>query len=827
MASEVGGLLIKLSADVGGLTSGEKQATASLDRIDGGAKKAQASLGGLTGAFSSAGGTAESLAERLEATRRATAGIASGAERSASDIYKLRSDFVDLSDAMDSASVDRVSAQLKELGRTAGAQGTTSAAKGIREVAAASGDAEKEARKLREEFKRAVAGEAVVAVSGRVANALQQLGGAAGAVGQGIGGLGQILQGAFQGGLLGGAVATLGVAIQGIGAYMLHARQEAEAFRASMQQAFETAAQGANTAFDGMRAVTAQLRAMQAARASGISVEQAANEGEQAALEAKIKALEQTRKAQAQVAIASLSDVHASNDVYFGHMAEAGATGKDIEAAQLQLQASQMRAEMQAQQRADAQQLQQLGSGLSSASKMGAGGEFGAALAKIGRLWTQMGDRTDEAAMAFRGSLLDAREAVQEQADAARRSAAAVTRNVEGQRRMDAALAAIGRSNRGQLGIDEGTSSPHGRFLLGQADAARAAKDSKEGADAWVELQGRVKEIAADATEELNYAAAQASMKKLHQAVDDFSDGFGGSLRQAYAAVKNRLGDNLTSGVNDSMDLGNAFAAVGQNMAQAAGGAMANMVQGFSQGGIAGGIIGALASSKQMNRVMGILGDVFQSAADAIGSILEPLMPFLTIVGMVLKAIFGIIKPLAALLMLEPLLKLLFDGLKILLGVVAAIAAGITWIVVSIKNAFYSGIADLLEWISASFFKDEIASLRASVEQQKTFSDTIKDAYNEVNDVDYKTAKLGDAADDAAEALYNLAGFKMEKARFDALGADSRDIAPGSTNIYGDVHVSSGDIEQGFANYMRNAAMARGTPVMGENPFATLPFSTG
>jgi hypothetical protein len=825
MASEVGGLLIKLSADVGGLTSGEKQATASLDRIDGGAKKAQASLGGLSGAFSSAGGTAESLAERLEATRRATAGIASGAERSASDIYKLRSDFVDLSAAMDSASVDRVSAQLKELGRTAGAQGTTSAAKGIREVAAASGDAEKEARKLREEFKRAVAGEAVVAVSGRVANALQQLGGVAGAVGQGVGGLGQILQGAFQGGLLGGAVATLGVAIQGIGAYMLHARQEAEAFRASMQQAFDAAAQGANAAFDGMRQVTAQLRAMQAARTSGISVEQAANEGEQAALEAKIRALEQTRKAQAQVAIASLSDVHASNDTYFGHMAEAGATGKDIEAAQLQLQASQMRAEMQAQQRADAQQLQQLGSGLSSASKMGAGGDFGGALAKIGRLWTQMGDRTDEAAMAFRGSLLDAREAVQEQADAARRSAAAVTRQHEGEENLRQVLRYSNARFAGKMAIDEGTSSPHDKYLLGERDRKRAATDlaldvqRAAGANAF-EVATKAAAIAA----ERHADALRESVTSIEK-FEQFGDSLEGSMGRL-AGLFDGVHENFLVFEGGISEMGYALQQVGLGMAKRAGGAMGDMVQGVEQGGLAGGIIGALASSKQMARIMDVLGGVFQTVADAFGTILEPLTPFIVVIGKVVGALAGVVG--AILDLFTPALVPLFEGVKLAGGIIAGVAAGITWVLVEARNQFYGGIANLLEWISGTFFKDQIAELRAGIVEHGTLSDAVKNAFNDVNDVDFNVAKLGDAAGEAAGALYNLAGFKIEQARNDALAADSKDRAAGSTNIYGDVNINAeANQAETFAKLSRKAAMVRGTPVGGENPFSLLPFSTG
>jgi hypothetical protein len=263
-------------------------------------------------------------------------------------------------------------------------------------------------------------------------------------------------------------------------------------------------------------------------------------------------------------------------------------------------------------------------------------------------------------------------------------------------------------------------------------------------------------------------------------------------------------------------------------------------VEGFTKGGWIGALVGAglalLMASEGFQGFVNILNSILQSISNmlgrlfdalnpllgavsmvvdgalsalapifnVLGSVLEPLVAPLAMVGSILNALSPLFTMLAAYLgylmlpvkMLEPALRIAFEALKL-------VARGIGWVFLQISyvwNALLGGIASLMRglgnleifgWKPFGFLLDWASDLEANMVDTEavangleTLKNTTWDTANAQANAAAETRRMGDAARDAASSLTNVPNWwKVEGARYDATAAG----APPMPALGGDV----------------------------------------
>jgi uncharacterized membrane protein YkgB len=192
-------------------------------------------------------------------------------------------------------------------------------------------------------------------------------------------------------------------------------------------------------------------------------------------------------------------------------------------------------------------------------------------------------------------------------------------------------------------------------------------------------------------------------------------------------------------------------------------------------GDIVGGLVELISASSQMKAIMGYVEGVAGDILDAFGALLEPLAPLIGVVGTLARAVLPIVTE--SFKLLEPAFQMIFEAVKRLAGIIAGVAAAIEWIITAAKNALYEGLLTILlkiQSVSDYLVPDSlIASVQEGITAQKSFWDTVTDAYNEFEGLDFETlknniAKTNDAVSDALEeSATNLPmAVRVARARF-------------------------------------------------------------
>jgi len=211
----------------------------------------------------------------------------------------------------------------------------------------------------------------------------------------------------------------------------------------------------------------------------------------------------------------------------------------------------------------------------------------------------------------------------------------------------------------------------------------------------------------------------------------------------------NNAGDELKKSTFDFSKalMGAGKVAGGITLNAAASGPLGSVLEGGSIGGqvggpygaVAGAIAGLLTESTQFQKLLDVVNNTLQVAADTLGQFIKPLTPLIAMVGKLSHVIAlvgpGMIVLKLAMQALTPVLKLLFK----------------------VFRAF--GIAVLKV---AKFFADFVGG-------SKAVNRALRELRNATWDNITATEDMTEAADKASEALYNIPrGFKVALARFAA-----------------------------------------------------------
>lgn len=205
------------------------------------------------------------------------------------------------------------------------------------------------------------------------------------------------------------------------------------------------------------------------------------------------------------------------------------------------------------------------------------------------------------------------------------------------------------------------------------------------------------------------------------------------------------------------------------------------LAESAAQGAIVGGPAGAavavgvdlLTQSKQFQSIVGELDGFIQAVSDALGQLLEPLMPFLDILQPLASLLGVIVKIVSSALM--PALSLLWNvALKPLamLVLIIAKAIGDVWngILGAVQGIFRAlGSISIFGAHPFGFLNDWAESIDSAKVDTDALAGALDALGKSTYDTSVQTHKMGTAAKEAAESLSNIpSGYKIALARFNA-----------------------------------------------------------
>jgi tape measure domain-containing protein len=196
-----------------------------------------------------------------------------------------------------------------------------------------------------------------------------------------------------------------------------------------------------------------------------------------------------------------------------------------------------------------------------------------------------------------------------------------------------------------------------------------------------------------------------------------------------------------------------------------------SVVQGATQGaafGPMGALFGALvpliASSKTFQTLMDNINPLLQTFADAVGMLLQPLLPLVTVIATILNPIFTALGTI--LTALTPIFELLFPVFKIL----GQVVLGVAWGLAEGVNTVFKAINWALGWLGVQLDLIDTTGFASAME---TLSELTWDQA-------MASANAADAMNDLTESILNAPqGFKVAAYRFNAI--DIPAMATGGT----------------------------------------------
>ncbi len=230
--------------------------------------------------------------------------------------------------------------------------------------------------------------------------------------------------------------------------------------------------------------------------------------------------------------------------------------------------------------------------------------------------------------------------------------------------------------------------------------------------------------------------------------------------------------------------------------------------KGTGIGGLAGGLIGAVislvSSSETFGHILNNINPILEATSNALGLFIEPLLPIVHVLGQTLSPILSVLGEILSTL-LVPMMRPLFEGLK-LVGVVAnALGAGLyglMGVLYTVSSSLTNLSYQIFLWLPG--FKGVEASL---LSLKNSLDESADNAYKqmrkmwtdagELSKLTWEEAlegakSLNEIGKETAEALRNVpSGFKVALARFDATKA---------VNMAGS-EVGTTDLKQIIVNY--------------------------
>ena len=356
-----------------------------------------------------------------------------------------------------------------------------------------------------------------------------------------------------------------------------------------------------------------------------------------------------------------------------------------------------------------------------------------------------------------------------------------------------------------------------------QADKAQIDKQ-KELTEAFKDLEAITRmqvEAAEDAAKE--WIKTNEEIKKLGETAQDFTSGNRiGRLSRSGGTVIGELPDE-DGGQSEQGFFGSVATGMGQ-AATSGGGAFSATVQGFATGGIAGAVVGLLESSKQFGSLLESLNEIFQMVADAAGQVIDPLLPIIRILGILVRGVLPALTPIFKLF--ELAMRALFPVIKYVglgvLYVVKAIGAAWNWVIEGVKSMMM-----------------EYANMLATI-LPGGVGDTIKNIFGAMADgiiggLAIDTTMIDGAITDLKNATMDSTEATKEKAAADRNAAQAaQQLSESLTNIPQGYKVRmaqymSADAEDGLPHFAAGGIVTRKTvAVIGEDgPEAVVPLGAG
>jgi hypothetical protein len=186
---------------------------------------------------------------------------------------------------------------------------------------------------------------------------------------------------------------------------------------------------------------------------------------------------------------------------------------------------------------------------------------------------------------------------------------------------------------------------------------------------------------------------------------------------------------------------------------------------------VAGAFLSLVTSSETFQTLMDNVNPILQAFSDAIGRLLEPILPLVAIISTVLSPLLDMLGSILASTIL-PIMPFLFNGLKTL-GVWILRAA---YIIGEFRNKIIDVITGLMRGLASVNFLGArpfaaLADTAAALEKNKINLEELAKSIQEVQNLTWDEAmakaKLASATNDATEAMKNLpSGIKIAALRY-------------------------------------------------------------
>lgn len=233
-----------------------------------------------------------------------------------------------------------------------------------------------------------------------------------------------------------------------------------------------------------------------------------------------------------------------------------------------------------------------------------------------------------------------------------------------------------------------------------------------------------------------------------------------------------------------------------------------------SVGGVVGALISLASESETFKQALAVINPILQSASDALGRLLEPLLPVTVVLSSTLSPVLDALGVILS-TVLEPALAAIFPILKLLGVAMMNVAYIFNWGQLQVAKMLSSAF----QWLASlplvgRSFRDLAEASKAKVDElngkQTDLSQSMQDLINLSYEEAKAKAKLADTAREVSEALRNVpSGFKIALRRYQVSDPTTGSYQPTSqTPIFVNFNApifGMDDFEQEVKGIMRDA----------------------
>lgn len=243
-----------------------------------------------------------------------------------------------------------------------------------------------------------------------------------------------------------------------------------------------------------------------------------------------------------------------------------------------------------------------------------------------------------------------------------------------------------------------------------------------------------------------------------------------------------------------------------------------------SLGGVVGVLIALASESETFKQALAVINPILQSASDALGRLLEPLLPVTVVLSSTLSPVLDALGVILS-TVLEPALAAIFPILKLLGVAMMNVAYIFNWGQLQVAKMLSSAF----QWLASlplvgRSFRDLAEASKAKVDElngkQTDLSQSMQDLINLSYEEAKAKAKLADTAREVSEALRNVpSGFKIALRRYQVSDPTTGSYQPTSqTPIFVNFNApifGMDDFEQEVKGIMRNATRSNSLALNG------------